>query len=89
MDSSKLIFALGFFDGVHLGHQVLLRECTALAARMGAKTAAITFESHPKSLFSGPVPLISTVRDRQRLLRQYGISHIYTYPVTPEVMSKP
>ena len=89
MDSSKKIFALGFFDGVHLGHQALLQACCALAAQMDCETAAITFETHPKSLFSGPVPLISTVHDRTRLLQQYGMNHVHPYPVTPEVMGMP
>ena len=89
MADHKRIFALGFFDGVHLGHQMLLQECCALARQENCETAAITFEHHPKSLFAGPVPLISTVRDRQRLLEQYGIRHVRTYPVTPEVMGMP
>ena len=85
----KRIFALGFFDGVHLGHQALLRECCRLAAEMNCGTAAITFEKHPKSLFAGPVPLISTVSDRIHLLEQYGIGHVRVYPVTQTVMGKP
>ena len=89
MAQRRRIFALGFFDGVHLGHQALLKECLSLAAQMNCETAAITFDQHPKSLFAGPVPLISTVRDRQRLLQQYGINHIHTYPVTREVMGMP
>ena len=89
MASSKRIFALGFFDGVHLGHQALLKECCRLARQESCETAAITFDRHPKSLFAGPVPLISTVQDRQRLLRRYGICHVHTCPVTPQVMGKP
>ena len=89
MADHKRIFALGFFDGVHLGHQALLEACCALAQRENCETAAITFEKHPKSLFAGPVPLISTVRDRQRLLERYGIRHVRTYPVTSEVMGMP
>ena len=89
MAEEKRMFALGFFDGVHLGHQALLKECCALATEMNCGTAAITFENHPKSLFAGPVPLISTVRDRQQLLHRYGIAQVHTYPVTPEVMGMP
>ena len=47
MKQNKRIFALGFFDGVHLGHQALLDECVRLARAMDVQTAAITFESHP------------------------------------------
>ena len=89
METNKYIFTLGFFDGVHLGHQALLKACCDLAAELNCETAAITFESHPKSLFADPVPLISTVRDRQRLLEQYGIRFVRTYPVNREVMGMP
>ena len=86
----NMIIALGFFDGVHLGHQALLRECVRLAEAAGCETAAITFESHPLSLFRADVPpLLTTLPDRIRLLRRYGVEHIYAFPVTREVMSTP
>ena len=86
--TDKRIFALGFFDGVHLGHQALLRACRELADRLGAETAAITFAAHPQSLFIQQVPpLINTLTDRQRLLLRYGMDHIYAFPVTKDVMS--
>ena len=88
MNSSRKIFTLGFFDGVHLGHQALLKACRDLAEDMGCETAAITFENHPKSLFSGPIPLISTVSDRCQLLHLYGIYFVYVYPVRQDVMGK-
>jgi riboflavin kinase/FMN adenylyltransferase len=90
MDTTKKVFALGFFDGVHLGHQALLQACCALAQQLNCETAAITFEKHPHSLFAEQVPpLLSTLQDRQRLLTQYGMDHVYAYPVTKEVMGKP
>lgn len=90
MRKDKKVFALGFFDGVHLGHQALLKECCALAAQLGADTAAITFDRHPQSLFTGTAPaLLSSVQDRQRLLRLYGMDHIEVLPVTKAVMSMP
>lgn len=86
--SEKRIFALGFFDGVHLGHQALLKACVQLASEHGMGTSAITFENHPQSLFSNVVPpLINSLQDRYRLLRHYGVDRIYPFPVTKEVMS--
>ena len=86
--NEKKIIALGFFDGVHLGPQALLKACVELAARMGVQTGAITFENHPQSLFSNAVPpLINGLQDRYQLLRHYGIDQIYPFPVTREVMS--
>ena len=88
MKNDKRIFALGFFDGVHLGHQVLLRECRALAEKLDCGTAAITFDRHPQSLFSPTPPaLISTAASRKLLLQSYGIAYIHEYPVIPAVMS--
>lgn len=85
---SKRIYALGFFDGVHRGHQALLSACRDLSAENGCETAAITFEKHPKSLFTDcPPPLINTVQDRQLLLRRFGVDQVDILPVRQEVMS--
>lgn len=86
----KKVFALGFFDGVHRGHQALLAECVRLAKELNMETAAITFLQHPKALFvKDPPPLINTDADRDRLLHYYGIRTIHKLPVTKEVMSTP
>ena len=88
--NERKIYALGFFDGVHLGHQALLKACCDLAATVGAKPAAITFSKHPQALFrQDPPPLLSGEADRDQLLRQYGIQHICKLPVIKEVMSTP
>lgn len=88
MSMEKIIYALGFFDGVHLGHQALLAQCRALADNMGAKTAAITFSAHPKTLTNADSPsLINAVHDRETLLRRYGMDSVVVLPVTNEVMS--
>ena len=90
MKQQKRIFALGFFDGVHLGHQALLGACVALADSVGAEAAAITFDRHPRSLFTqDPPPLISTAASRRLLLGRYGITYVKQYPVVPEVMGMP
>ena len=84
----KYIYALGFFDGVHLGHQELLARCCSLAEEYGCHTAAITFDRHPKSLFAdAPTVLISTVPDRKLLLRRYGIESVRVLPVIQEIMN--
>ena len=90
MRKEKFVFALGFFDGVHLGHQALLRECAALAEKLGCRTAAITFDRHPQSLFTAAPPaLISTAASRHLLLARYGMAYIHQLPVVPEVMGMP
>ena len=86
----KRIFALGFFDGVHLGHQALLAECCRMAEELHAVPAALTFDRHPKSLVCDTPPiLLSTEADRQKLLEHYGIREIFTLEVIPENMGMP
>ena len=86
----KRIFALGFFDGVHLGHQALLAECCRMAVELDAIPAALTFDRHPKSLVCHTPPiLLSTEADRHKLLEQYGIREIFTLEVIPENMGMP
>jgi len=87
---NKKIYALGFFDGVHLGHQALLEACRRLAAEKGCQTAAITFEKHPKALFlPTPPALINSIEDRYALLRSCGMEQIRVLPVTRESMAQP
>lgn len=86
----RIVYALGFFDGVHLGHQALLRECCRMASELDAVPAAITFDRHPMSLFTPATPpLINANTDRDALLRHFGIRHIHRLSVCKEVMSTP
>ena len=87
---TKKIFALGFFDGVHLGHQALLEESVRMARQMDAMPAAITFDKHPKSLFLSQSPvLINSIEDRTGLLRENAMEQICVLPVTRESMAQP
>lgn len=84
------IYALGFFDGVHLGHQALLTRCVRLAEQAGAEAGAVTFVGHPDTLVLGSTPmLINTLDDRQRLLRERGIRRIITLPFDRKMMEMP
>ena len=59
------VLALGFFDGVHIGHGGLLRRTRETADRLGVPAAALTFDTHPDTLVSGhSVPLLNTPEDR-------------------------
>ena len=77
----KTIYALGFFDGVHLGHAALLTQCCHLAAEKGCKSGVITFDTHPDTLVHGEAPvLINTPADRQRLISGFGIDRVVSLP---------
>ena len=63
------VIALGFFDGVHIGHGALLRRTRERATELGLRAAAMSFDSHPDTLVSGvPVPLINSMDDRAALM---------------------
>ena len=50
------IYALGFFDGVHIGHAALLSACKDLAKVHGCSTGVVTFAAHPDTLVRGNTP---------------------------------
>lgn len=80
--NTKTIYALGFFDGVHIGHGALLRACKQMAQAQGCCCGAVTFTAHPDALVSGTAPeLINTPADRRMLMQQlYGIDCIVELP---------
>ncbi len=86
----RTIYALGFFDGVHLGHQALLKACRHLADRTDCSTGVVTFGSHPDTLVVGKTPrLINTVADRQRILLGYSMERITVLPFDEKLMQMP
>jgi len=85
------VTALGFFDGVHLGHGSLLRRVAEVAARQGAVPAAVTFDVHPESVIMGvPVPLLNSPADRADLMRRlYGIEEVIVERFDRRMMKMP
>lgn len=84
----KTIYALGFFDGVHMGHQALLAACRRMAQEQGCKAGVVTFLGHPDTLVSGVTPpLINTAADRARLLRRYGMENLVELPFDRDLMT--
>lgn len=88
---TKRILALGFFDGVHLGHAALLRRTADLAREQGLQPAVLTFDVHPDTLVAGAaVPLISSPEDRAELLRRlFGIEDILSLRFDERLMRMP
>ena len=90
MKIEKTIYALGFFDGVHLGHQALLAACRSLAEQTEAKPGVVTFAGHPDTILSGHTPpFLNTMEDRERLLRQYGMETVRVLPFDENLMRMP
>ncbi len=87
----KTIYALGFFDGVHLGHRALLSACRALADQHGCRAGAVTFSQHPDALVQGNAPaLITTAQERQRLMaHDCGMDVCVSLPFDEAMMAMP
>ncbi len=82
----QTIIALGFFDGVHLGHGALLRRTAALAAQTGRRALALTFDRSPGK----DGRLLTSVADRVRLIRSlYGVASVEVLPFTEAFMHLP
>ena len=92
MDTVNRVIALGFFDGVHLGHGALLSRCAQRARELNAVPAAFTFDLHPSALIPGkePVPLLTTPADRAGLMeRLYGIREVLIAHYDQAMMTTP
>ena len=91
MSIKEKVIALGFFDGVHLGHAALLRRTVEAAAQRGVTPAVFTFDRPPKEVVTGvPCPLINSAEDRRELVRRlYGIQEVIMVPFDREMMTTP
>ena len=87
MSSKEKVIALGFFDGVHMGHAALLRRTVEEAAARGVTPAVFTFDRVPKEVITGiPCPLINSPDDRKELVRRlYGIREVIMVPFDDEM----
>lgn len=78
MANKQRVLALGFFDGVHMGHGELLKRTMQVAKELKATPAVLTFDTHPEDLIVGmPTLLINSRRDREYIVkRYYGIEEV-------------
>ena len=75
---------IGNFDGVHLGHQMLLAE----TARQARPAVAVTFDPHPMQILRPDrvQPFLSTIADRTALMLQYGVEHVLILQTTSDLL---
>ncbi|MCD8357556.1 MAG: bifunctional riboflavin kinase/FAD synthetase [Clostridia bacterium] len=70
---AKRAIALGYFDGVHCGHQALMKLAVQRASENGAVSSVFTFDVHPDTVITGqPVPLITSEACRGAEIRDRG-----------------
>jgi len=82
--------ALGSFDGVHLGHRVVVGRAVEEARSRGWRSVAATFDPHPREVLrpgEGPL-LLTTLEMRRELLLEAGVDEVVALPFTRELSRK-
>src|ERR671920_1995867 len=80
------VLTLGVFDGLHLGHQLIMRTVVERARRLGAVPTVITFDPHPRAVLhpeSAP-PLLQTLDQKVEALGVLGVEQTIVIRFTPE-----
>ena len=74
----NLSLALGYFDGVHQGHQAVIKKAVDFAHKNNTKSAVITFKDHPCCYFWGVCPkYILTRKSREEKIAALGVDYLY------------
>ncbi len=91
MAEIRRAIALGFFDGVHIGHGALLRKTTERAQELGITPSVLSFDVHPdKLVFGKDVPLINSALSREEIIRRcYGIDDVIFIHFNKHMMHMP
>lgn len=76
---------IGNFDGVHQGHQVLIRRALTYSQQFGLDCVVITFWPHPRVLFGRPHQPLTSRAARMRLLQGLGDLRVLELPFTHEL----
>ena len=87
VNMDKTAVALGNFDGVHLGHQELIRETVEQAGKDGVKSAVFTFANHPSGIIPGVKAVKSILSDERKaeLIEDLGVDILVDVPFTEEL----
>lgn len=84
------VVSVGVFDGVHLGHQEILRRNVEHARALGAVPTVVTFREHPKSVLLGRAPrTLTSLAHRLELFRRAGIEHTVALTFDEELRQVP
>lgn len=82
-----LVLALGYFDGVHRGHQQVILEAKKHAIDTGLHSAVMTFDPHPSVVLGKDkkhVQFITPLREKIKMIERLGIDYLFIVHFTPE-----
>jgi riboflavin kinase/FMN adenylyltransferase len=81
------VVTIGTFDGVHAGHKEIISRLVKIAKETGGETVVLTFFPHPRMVLQpddNDLKLITTMKERQELLRKAGVDHLIVQPFSKE-----
>ena len=84
---NKTIITIGTFDGVHLGHKVILARLNEIAKKTKYKSVLLTFSPHPRHVLQKDdqeMKLINTLNEKQDLLEKAGLDNLVVHEFTKE-----
>jgi riboflavin kinase/FMN adenylyltransferase len=83
-DCADSVVTIGTFDGLHRGHQSIIKTLTTIATAKGSKAAVITFDPHPRHILDkkNKLPLLMTLDKKQDLLKELGVDVLLVVPFT-------
>jgi riboflavin kinase/FMN adenylyltransferase len=85
---NRPVVTMGVFDGVHLGHRMLLKRVVEEAEKSGNDAVAVTFDPHPRMVLTGNpghLRFLTDIDERIELLSETGIGHLVIIPFTHEL----
>ncbi|MFP7296780.1 adenylyltransferase/cytidyltransferase family protein [Neobacillus niacini] len=86
------VVALGFFDGVHLGHKQVIKEAKRAAEEQGLPLIIMSFFPHPKEVLTNGksiIPYLMPVNEKRRIFEELGADYFYLIEFTKEFAALP
>ena len=86
MQKSAKVLTIGTFDGIHIGHQKILKHVVKLANKQGYDPVVLTLFPHPRMVLQkdDSIKLLNTIDERVELLKSYGIKKVIVKEFTKE-----
>jgi len=80
------VVTLGMYDGVHIGHQTIIKQLNETANKFGGESVLLTFSPHPRKVIQPDfqLELLSTLEEKENILEKYGLDNFIIHPFTKE-----
>lgn len=81
------VLTLGMFDGIHIGHQAIIRQLNEIAKKENGESVLLTFEPHPRVVLgkgADDLQLLTTLDEKKELLEKSGLNNLILHPFTKE-----